>query len=152
MCVKRFTLSQYGTSHNTQNYACFVRARDTTSNNVAPLSKSKNSYASQSCPANTKELPMHFLALPSDSKQLKNHGPQLRSKRTMEKKVIYCVPSFLAHIAQSNTSTCLYWRLSIVRILPKSTVHTKRATRGGTRDFQIIFQGKDLGNVPDKAI
>ena len=93
-----------------------------------------------------------FWHYPVDSKQLKNHGPQLRSKRTMEKKVIYCVPSFLAHIAQSNTSACLYWRLSIVRILPKSTVHTKRATRGGTRDFQIIFQGKDLGNVLDKAI
>ena len=38
------------TVHNPQNYACYILSKDSTSNNVALLSKSKSSYASQSYP------------------------------------------------------------------------------------------------------
>ena len=39
----------------------------------------------------------------------------------------------LLHIKHhSRTTRCLFWRLSIIRILPKATVQEKNATRGGT--------------------
>ena len=34
-------------------------------------------------------------------------------------------------------------RFSVVKILSKEADHEKKATLGGTFDFQIIFQGKD---------
>ena len=60
--VKRIILSQHKTVHKPQNYTHFTLSKCTTSNNAAQPAKLKNSYASQSFPANTPASPKHFLA------------------------------------------------------------------------------------------
>ena len=44
----------------------------------------------------------------------------------------------------SRTTKCLFWRLSIVKILLEAAVQEKKATRGRTFDCHTIFQGKGM--------
>ena len=73
-----------------------------------------------------------------NSKQTKLQQPQLTSNGLMKKKMIHWLPTILTHIVQISLQM-----LSVVKILPKEADHEKKATFGGTFDFQIILQGKD---------
>jgi hypothetical protein len=50
------------------------------------------------------------------------------------------------------TTTCLFLKLSKVRIFPSAADHTKNAALGGDLVLHTLFQGKLLPSALDKAL